>query len=113
MAGRQSSRGLAASMGKGTRAPLGDTLGWPQSDQYRLLQPQINAEGIHVWPFDSVLPVDLRFQTSDGRNVQTNRHDYFEILILRKRNVLSGPGPSLANERRRPRYHRQHALSLH
>ena len=53
---------------KRLREPPGHALGWPQNDQYRLLQPQITAEGIHVWPFDSVLPVDLRFQTSDGKN---------------------------------------------
>jgi AraC family transcriptional activator of pobA len=83
MVGRQSSTGFAATTQKGMREPPGHTLGWPQNDQYRLFQPQITAEGIHVWPFDSVLPVDLRFQTSDGKNnVQTNRHDYFEILVL-------------------------------
>lgn len=57
--------------------------GWPKSDQYSLIQPQINAQGIHVWPFDSVLPVDLRLLTSDGKNtVQKNRHDYFEVFVL-------------------------------
>lgn len=57
--------------------------GWPEDDQYSLIQPQINAQGIHVWPFNSGLPVDLRFLTSDGRKtVPQNRHDYFEIFVL-------------------------------
>ena len=83
MVGGQSSSGFAATIRKGVREPLDHALGWPKNDQYRLLQPQINAEGIHIWPFDSILPVDLRFQTNDGQHtVQKNRHDYFEIFVL-------------------------------
>lgn len=52
-------------------------------DQFRLVEPQINAEGIHVWPFDPVFPIDVRFMTSGlGRNVRKNRHDYFELAYL-------------------------------
>ena len=52
-------------------------------DQVRLVEPQINAEGIHVWPFDPAFPVDVRFMTSGlGHNVRKNRHDYFELAYL-------------------------------
>ncbi len=52
-------------------------------DQFRVVEPQINAQGIHVWPFDPAFPVDVRFQTSGlGHNVRKNRHDYFELAYL-------------------------------
>jgi AraC family transcriptional activator of pobA len=52
-------------------------------DEFRLVEPQINAEGVHVWPFNESFPIDVRFLTSDGRHsVRMNRHDYFEILYL-------------------------------
>ena len=52
-------------------------------DQARVVEPQINAEGIHVWPFDPAFPIDVRFLSScQGRNVRKNRHDYFELLYL-------------------------------
>jgi AraC-like DNA-binding protein len=52
-------------------------------DQFRVVEPQINAEGIHVWPFDPAFPVDVRFLTSGlGHNVRKNRHDYFELGYL-------------------------------
>ena len=50
---------------------------------FSLVEPQINAEGIHVWPFDPSCPVDVLFLTSSGpQNVRMNRHGYFEILYL-------------------------------
>jgi len=52
-------------------------------DQFRVVEPQINAEGVHLWPFDSSFPIDMRFLTSDRRqNVRMNRHDYFELIYL-------------------------------
>src|SRR5215471_7920550 len=52
-------------------------------DQVRVVEPQINAEGIHIWPFDPAFPIDVRFLScSQGHNVRKNRHDYFEILYL-------------------------------
>jgi len=54
-------------------------------DHFRVVEPQINTEGIHVWPFDPSFPVDVRFMTSGLRqNVRTNRHDYFEVMYLCK-----------------------------
>lgn len=52
-------------------------------DHFSLVEPQINAEGIHSWPFDDSCPVDVVFLTEDGRhNVRMNRHGYFEVLYL-------------------------------
>jgi AraC-like DNA-binding protein/mannose-6-phosphate isomerase-like protein (cupin superfamily) len=52
-------------------------------DQVRVVEPQINAEGIHVWPFDPAFPIDVLFLSSThGRNVRKNRHDYFEVLYV-------------------------------
>ncbi|MBZ5593756.1 MAG: AraC family transcriptional regulator [Acidobacteriia bacterium] len=52
-------------------------------DQVRVVEPQINTEGVHVWPFDPAFPVDVRFlSSSQGHNVRKNRHDYFELLYL-------------------------------
>ena len=48
---------------------------------YSVVEPQINAEGIHLWPFDPSFPIDIRFFDLDGRhNIRMNRHDYFELL---------------------------------
>ena len=49
--------------------------------EYSVVEPQINAEGVHVWPFDPAFPIDIRFFDLDGRRlVRMNRHDYFELL---------------------------------
>jgi AraC-like DNA-binding protein len=52
-------------------------------DQVRVVEPQINAEGIHVWPFDPAFPIDVRFMKIGlGHNVRKNRHDYFELAYV-------------------------------
>ncbi|MBV8812688.1 MAG: helix-turn-helix transcriptional regulator [Acidobacteriaceae bacterium] len=52
-------------------------------DQLLVVEPQINAEGIHVWPFDPAFPIDVRFITiGHGHNVRKNRHEYFELAYL-------------------------------
>ena len=56
-------------------------------DAYRnhfdLVEPQINAEGVHHWPFDGPCPLDVQFLTvDDDHRVRMNRHDYFEVLYL-------------------------------
>ena len=53
-------------------------------DSYRnhfdLVEPQINAEGVHNWPFDAPCPVDVLFLTVDDQHkVRMNRHGYFEV----------------------------------
>ena len=52
-------------------------------DHFDLVEPGINAEGVHVWPFDAPCPVDVLFLTVDDRHrVRMNRHGYFEVLYL-------------------------------
>ena len=52
-------------------------------DHFSLVEPQINAEGVHMWPFDPPCPVDVLFLNVDGRHrVRMNRHGYFEVLYL-------------------------------
>jgi AraC-like DNA-binding protein/mannose-6-phosphate isomerase-like protein (cupin superfamily) len=52
-------------------------------NHFSVIEPQINAEGVHVWPFDVSCPVDVSFMTEDGQHsVRMNRHGYFEILYL-------------------------------
>jgi AraC-like DNA-binding protein len=52
-------------------------------DTFSLVEPQINAEGVHVYPFDISCPVDVLFLNEDGRHkVRMNRHGYFEVLYL-------------------------------
>ena len=55
----------------------------PCKDHFSLVEPQINAEGIHKWPFDDTCPVDVQFMTGyGGQDVRMNRHGYFEVLYL-------------------------------
>jgi len=50
---------------------------------FSLIDPQINAEGIHLWPFDPACLVDTRFYIYDKHHhIRMNRHDYFEIFYL-------------------------------
>lgn len=49
-------------------------------DVYSVIEPQINAEGVHIWPFDPLLPVDVR-RFAFRKQLRLNRHEYFEILI--------------------------------
>jgi len=52
-------------------------------DTISLIAPQINADGVHVWPFDVCCPVDVLFLTEGAQqHVRMNRHGYFEVLYL-------------------------------
>lgn len=52
-------------------------------DTFSLVEPQISAEGVHIWPFNAACPVDVLFMnTHDRQRVRMNRHRYFEILYL-------------------------------
>jgi mannose-6-phosphate isomerase-like protein (cupin superfamily) len=55
---------------------------------FSVIEPQINAEGLHVWPFDPSFPVDVRFFALDQpNNLRMNRHDYFELTYIRSGEV--------------------------
>ena len=50
---------------------------------YAVIEPQIDDEGIHRWPFDPCFPIDIRFFVLGPRGgVRMNRHDYLEILYI-------------------------------
>jgi AraC-like DNA-binding protein len=50
---------------------------------FNVVEPQINAQGVHVWPFDVSCPLDVLFLRGDRRHhVRMNRHGYFEVLYL-------------------------------
>jgi len=67
----------------------------PYKDTFSLVEPQINAEGVHIWPFNAACPVDVLFMnTHDRQRVRMNRHRYFEILFL-----CSGTGVCHIQER--------------
>jgi AraC-like DNA-binding protein/mannose-6-phosphate isomerase-like protein (cupin superfamily) len=68
---------------------------------HSVIERQISAEGVHVWPFDSEFPLDIRFLTIDQHAVPMNRHDYFELvycysgeatLQVQERNVVIKQG---------------------
>lgn len=78
---RQPNNGLVL---KGPSAP--DQVYIPKracQHDYRVVEPGINGEGTHVWPFDQFCPLDIVFLMEDGRHhVRMNRHEYFEILYV-------------------------------
>jgi AraC-like DNA-binding protein len=62
--------------------PVAQTL-WENA--FSLIEPQINAEGVHTWPFDPACPAEARFFLLDKRrHIRMNRHDYFEIFYLQQ-----------------------------
>ena len=64
-----------------------EKLHWENS--FSLIEPQINAEGLHVWPFDPAFPVDVRFYVWDKRHhIRMNRHDYFELFYLQQGDLV-------------------------
>jgi AraC-like DNA-binding protein/quercetin dioxygenase-like cupin family protein len=56
---------------------------------YNLIEPQINAEGVHIFPFHPDFAIDVRFLTfAEEAQIRTNRHDYFELLYLHSGEVV-------------------------
>lgn len=50
---------------------------------YLVLDSQVNADGVHVWPFDPRFPIDVVHHHLSGlQPFRMNRHDYLEILFL-------------------------------
>ena len=90
--------GVVESSPAAAASPIESLTNWPRSDQFRLLEPQINAQKVHVWPFDPNVPIELRLLDSDGgRTVSKNRHDYFEIFL-----VCNGATSFIVEDRRLP-----------
>jgi len=52
-------------------------------DRFLVSETQVNADGVHVWPFDTSFPVDaFQHSLSGTRPFRMNRHDYFELVYL-------------------------------
>jgi AraC-like DNA-binding protein len=52
-------------------------------DGYSVIEPQINASGVHEWHFDPSFPIDLRFFIMRRQaDIRLNHHTYFELLYL-------------------------------
>jgi len=52
-------------------------------DRFLVTETQVNADGVHVWPFDPSFPIDaLQHSLSGTRPFRMNRHDYFELVYL-------------------------------
>jgi len=71
------------------RIPGGSSMGRMRDvvweDVRSVVEPQINAEGIHLWPFDPGFPMDVRFFRFNRHGaVRPRRHDYFEVLHLHR-----------------------------
>lgn len=63
-----------------------------------IVDPQIDADGVHRWPFDPGLPVAVRFQVLRERlGPRLNRHDYLEVLVIQ-----SGEAMCQVRDRRFP-----------
>jgi AraC-like DNA-binding protein len=53
------------------------------TDTFLVTETQVNADGIHEWPFDPSFPVDaFQHSLSGTRPFRMNRHDYFELVYL-------------------------------
>jgi AraC-like DNA-binding protein/mannose-6-phosphate isomerase-like protein (cupin superfamily) len=48
-----------------------------------VVQPRINADGVHFWAFDASFPIDVRFFVLDrSYNPRLNRHHYLELTYV-------------------------------
>jgi AraC-like DNA-binding protein len=53
------------------------------ADTFLVTDPQVNADGVHEWPFDPSFPVDaIQHSLSGTRPFRMNRHSYFELVYL-------------------------------
>jgi AraC-like DNA-binding protein len=53
-------------------------------DAFEVIDEGINAESVHVWKFDPVVPMAVQWHTlGTERTIRLNRHDYFEIFVVR------------------------------
>lgn len=48
-----------------------------------IIEPQIGRNGVHLWPFNPALPIDVNFFLRDrAADIQMNCHDYCEITFI-------------------------------
>jgi AraC-like DNA-binding protein/quercetin dioxygenase-like cupin family protein len=56
---------------------------YPWEDAYAVIEPQITADSVHVWPFTPEFPIDVRFlRFAPKHDIRMNRHEYFELLYV-------------------------------
>lgn len=54
-----------------------------------VVESQIRADGVHVWPFNPSFPVDVRhFVFDQRRDIRLTRHGYFELLYVHSGRAL-------------------------
>ena len=52
-------------------------------DVHAVVDPQVRADGMHVWPFSPAFPMDVRsFVFDEHQSVRRTRHDYFELVYV-------------------------------
>lgn len=55
----------------------------PDQNTFSLVDPHIDPEGVHVWPFNAFCPIDVLFLAEDPRHpVRLHRQEYFEVQYL-------------------------------
>jgi mannose-6-phosphate isomerase-like protein (cupin superfamily) len=74
-----------ASVGKfmANHAGRRQKLSWQKA--YPEVEPQINADGTYVHPFEPAFPVDVRLHLHGGRNninIRMNRHTCLEVMYI-------------------------------
>ena len=48
-----------------------------------VIEPQIRADSVHIWPFDPSFPVAAPFLVfGERQSTRMNRHDYFEVVYV-------------------------------
>jgi AraC-like DNA-binding protein len=68
---------------KNREARLGLNQQIDSGSAYLVSEAQVNANGIHVWPFNPAFPIDVvQHRLSGTRPFRMNRHDYFELVYL-------------------------------
>jgi len=86
----------------------------PANGQFLVSDFQVNAEGVHVWPFEPQFPIDAIKHNLSGRHpFRMNRHDYVEIVYLNSGELVWQVQDNCVREQRgdlfvmlHPKYHR-------
>ncbi len=56
---------------------------------FKVTDRQVNAEGVHLWRFDSELPVEVIHHSLSGHQpFRMNRHNYFEIVYVQTGEIV-------------------------
>lgn len=82
----QAANGFSATV---PASPSGPVIGQPVTKRslhwerhYSIVERQISADGVHVWPFRPGFPLDSLAFTCSGPNVRMNRHDFCEVMYV-------------------------------